>query len=123
MNDRLINRIMVAVAIVVAVWLALLIATHIFGGDQAEGQTDPPPIYQGLPFDPSLLALDRKALDEAYHQQIVKLFTVWLSQGAPEDATNLKTGLRIARRAYSQTTEQLRRLEQQLNELDEQQKQ
>ena len=82
-------------------------------------QPQPPPVlYENIPFDPALLSLDRRALDEAYHNQLVKLFGVWLSSGAPEDARNFKNGLNIARRAFGQAREQIRKREEQLNELD-----
>jgi hypothetical protein len=77
-----------------------------------------PTLYGSIPFDPALLALDRRALDEAYHEHLLKIWGVWLSSGAPEDARNFRNGLNIARRAYGQAREQLRKREEQLNELD-----
>jgi hypothetical protein len=82
-------------------------------------QPQPPPVlYENIPFDPALLSLDRRALDEAYHNQLVRLFGVWLSSGAPEEARNFKNGLNIARRAFGLAREQIRKREEQLNELD-----
>jgi hypothetical protein len=84
----------------------------------AQTKEAPPVLYENIPFDPALLTLDRRALDEAYHAQLVRLFGVWLSSGAPEDARNFKNGLNIARRAFGQAREQIRKREEQLNELD-----
>jgi hypothetical protein len=75
-------------------------------------------LYANIPFDPALLSLDRRALDEAYHEHLLRLWAVWLSSGAPQDAVNFKNGLNIARRAYGQAREQIRKREEQLNELD-----
>jgi len=75
-------------------------------------------LYENIPFDAAFLGLDRRALDEAYHDHMLRLFDVWLSSGAPEEAVNFKNGLRIARRAYGQAREQIRKREEQLIELD-----
>jgi len=112
------ERAFLAVIIVVAVFLALLAISR-----WAEAQQKPPPatesiLYENIPFDPALLTLDRRALDEAYHQQMLKLFGVWLASGAPEDARNFKNGLNIARRAFGQAREQIRKREETLNALD-----
>jgi len=75
-----------------------------------------PNAYQGLPLDATLLRLDKRALDEAYHMQILKLFGVWLASGAPTEAENFIKGLRIARRAYAQAATQITKRESQLLE-------
>jgi hypothetical protein len=97
--------------------VALLLIALAFK-TMAQQPKEPPPLYENIPFDAGLLGLDRRALDEAYHEQLLKLFGVWLSSGAPEDAKNFKNGLRIARRAYGQARDQIRKREAQLNELD-----
>jgi len=97
--------------------VALLLIAWAFHVD-AEQVPPAPPLYQGIPYDPSLLALDRRALEEAYHQQMIKLFLVWLQAGAPDDATQFKNGLRIARKAYGAAREQIRKREEQLDILD-----
>jgi hypothetical protein len=73
-------------------------------------------MYRGVPLDASLLRLDKRALDEAYHAQMLKLFGVWLASGAPDEATNFINGLRIARRAYTQAAVQIARRETELLE-------
>jgi hypothetical protein len=101
-----------AMALVALLLIALAFKT------MAQQPKEPPVLYENIPFDPALLSLDRRALDEAYHAHLVRLFGVWLSSGAPEDARNFKNGLNIARRAFGQAREQIRKREEQLNELD-----
>ena len=70
------------------------------------------PLYpDDLPIDGRLLALDKRALDEAYHEQILLLFSVWLKQQAG-DSTNFNNGLRIARRAYKEAADRIQTREQ-----------
>jgi hypothetical protein len=101
-----------ALALVALLLIALAFKT------MAQQPQQPPQLYANIPFDPALLSLDRRALDEAYHEYLLKIWGVWLSSGAPEDARNFKNGLNIARRAYGQAREQIRKREEQLNELD-----
>jgi hypothetical protein len=101
-----------ALALVALLLIALAFKT------MAQQPQPPPQLYANIPFDPALLSLDRRALDEAYHEHLLRLWAVWLSSGAPEDARNFKNGLNIARRAYGQAREQIRKREEQLNELD-----
>jgi hypothetical protein len=62
------------------------------------------------------LRLDRRALEEAYHAQMLKLFGVWVSSGAPAEAQNFRNGLAIARRAYSLAAQSIAKREQELLE-------
>ena len=70
-------------------------------------------LYSGVAFDSKLLELDRIALDEAYHQHLLLLFSVWLKDQAG-DPTRFNNGIRIARRAYHQAAEQIDKREKQL---------
>jgi len=108
-------------AIAALALIALLLIAFAF---KVYGQTQQQPtqLYEGVTFDASLLALDKRALDEAYHERMLRLFEVWLSSGAPPDAQNFKTGLRITRRAYAQARTQIETREHQLNALDQGQK-
>ena len=89
--------------------------------DKSESQSAPPQLYEGVPFDGHLLALDRRALDEAYHNQLLLLFSIWLKQQAV-DARQITNGLQLARRAYNQAAGQIARREQALHD-EEQQRQ
>jgi hypothetical protein len=65
------------------------------------------------PLDATLLALDRAALKDAYHDQVLRLFRVYVSQQA-RDRKPIMAGLQIARRAYSQAAAQIAKREQML---------
>ena len=81
----------------------------------SESQSGPPQLYEGVPFDAHLLALDRRALDEAYHLQLLNLFNIWLRQQAI-DARQITAGLQLARRAYNQAAGQIAKREQAMHE-------
>src|SRR6516165_8360602 len=68
-------------------------------------------VYEGIPPDSHLLALDRAALEEAYRMRLIRLFDVWLSSNQAQDATNFINGLKIARRGYSLATAALSKRE------------
>lgn len=78
-------------------------------------QAEPAPIelYQGVPLDAKLLQLDKRALDEAYHGHLIRLWNVWLTDGAKE-AHRITNGLRIARQAYQQAAQQIAKREREL---------
>ena len=115
------QRILLAVIIVVAVFIVLLGISKLIGDDAAAQQRnpgDPPLLYEGLQLDPILLALDKRALDEAYHDQLLKLFGVWLSSGSIDEARNFRNGLRNARRGYALAREAISAREKQIIDLD-----
>lgn len=105
-------------ALAVALIIVSLVGLAAVGGQQP---SEAPPLYEGLPADAALLRIDRQALEAAYHDQLKKLFTVWIASQAPSDAVNLRNGLRIARRAYNQALAQIVMREQELLELDRKQ--
>jgi hypothetical protein len=72
-------------------------------------------LYRGIPFDEHLLELDQKALEESYRAHLVKLWAVWLSDGARNSA-NIKNGLRISRESYHQAAAEIKRREQQIQQ-------
>lgn len=81
-------------------------------------QPQEPQLYAGISPNSALLRLDKQALDEAYHDQLKKLFMVWIASGAPKEAVQFSTGLRTARRAYDQAAQQIAKREQELLEQD-----
>lgn len=98
---------------------AVLAALMLFGllwlrSDQSISQ-EPLQLYQGIPLDATLLHLDKRALDEAYHQQLLLLFSVWMRQQAG-DNVRLQNGLRLARRAYHTVATQIAKREQELQQ-------
>jgi hypothetical protein len=72
-------------------------------------------LYGNVPLDAVLLPIDRKALDEAYHAHLVRLWNVWLTDGA-KDSSRFRNGLRITRGAYHEAIEALAKREQLLKE-------
>jgi hypothetical protein len=106
--DSLIGRILVAAAILVSVLLMLFALTRLLGAEQ-KGEIR---LYEGIPFDAKLLTLDKRALDEAYHAHVVKLFEVWLTDGAREHS-RFTNGLKITRNAYHIAVQQITQREQQ----------
>lgn len=67
-------------------------------------------LYGDIPTDPTLLALDRQALDEAYHEQIKHLWSIWI-KGQARSTTEITNGLRLARRAYGTANAQIEKRE------------
>ena len=67
-------------------------------------------IYEGVPIDAKLLELDKNALTTAYSLQLQNLWLVWL-KGQAGDPTYFTNGLKIARRAYAQASEQIAKRE------------
>jgi hypothetical protein len=110
------QRIAVMVVIVLLALVLLALWGLAFG---EEKQPQPTALYGDIPFDATLLRLDRRALEEAYHNQLVNLWTVWL-KGQAGDPTYMINGLRIARRAYGQAAGQIAKREQQLIEQENQ---
>jgi hypothetical protein len=86
--------------LVVAVLMVLAAVGYFTGRWEALGapakETN---LYGDVPLDATLLQLDRRALDEAYHAQLLKLWGVWLADGA-RHPDNFQNGLGNARRAY-----------------------
>src|SRR5262245_20573648 len=79
--------------------LAMLFALSLCGYDRwrsidADAQVLPPSKY-----DKRVSELDREAIEEAYKNQIIHLFEIWMKdeRGQPQRAV---TGARQARRAY-----------------------
>ena len=67
-------------------------------------------LYENIPLDATLLELDKRALNEAYHGQLILLWSVWLKDGAG-DPSRFQNGLKIARRAYHTAVEQIEKRE------------
>ena len=107
--NRITHLLAVFLAAVLLAWGLVMVA------GMGEGQNGPPQLYEGVPFDAHLLALDRRALDEAYHNQLLLLFSIWLKQQAT-DPRQITNGLQIARRAYNQAAGQIAKREQAMHE-------
>jgi hypothetical protein len=116
------RRILITLIITLCILFLLAFIGWISGGwDQADAQIarqDQVDIYAGIAPDAQLIQLDRLALREAYHQQVVALWTVWL-KGQAGDPTFFKNGLQIARRAYAQALTQISRRESEIMEREQ----
>jgi hypothetical protein len=107
------HRIALTFVIVLVILFALALFGYLTGGWDVQAETRAADIYVGLPPDATLLKLDRRALDEAYHAQLLKLWGVWLADGA-RDPTHFKNGLSNARRAYGLALQAITKREQEL---------
>ena len=104
------QRIAITFAIVFAILMALALIGYLTGGwDEAQGKEVN--LYRGIEVDEKLLQLDKQALDEAYHNHLIRLWNVWLTDGA-RGADRITTGLRIARDSYHQASTQIAKREQ-----------
>lgn len=94
-------------------WLipVILIALGYFGGgyrlqaQRAEIDVNAD-LYGEVVLDMRLLQLDKRALDDAYHEQLLRLWKVWLTEGA-KDPQFFQKGLSNARRAYNHAAKQI----------------
>lgn len=100
-------RVVLTIVIVCLAILLVAIIGFATGRWEAEGQE-----AAASKYDARLIELDKLALDEAYHNQLQLLFSVWLKDGAGVDAARISNGLRIARRAYIQAATQIEQREQ-----------
>ena len=107
------QRVLLLVFIVAIILLAMMFLLSPIQEGQGQAITEPPQLYQGIPLDSHLLRLDRRGLEEAYHQQVINLFLVCLKDGCknPEYFAN---GMRNARRFYGQAAAQIAEREKQL---------
>jgi hypothetical protein len=104
------QRVALTLVIVFVILFAFTAFGYFQGTRDAEGKEID--LYQGIPLDEKLLQLDRRALDEAYHAHLIKLWNVWLTDGARE-AQRITNGLRIARESYAVAAAQIAKREQQ----------
>ena len=112
------NRIVITMGIVLAILFALALFGFLTGRwDEAEGQaiTDPPQMYQGVPLDAHLLRLDKQALETAYQQQLIFLFTTCLKDGC-KNWTYFHNGVLNARRFHNEAAKGIAAREKELTE-------
>ena len=89
------QRIVATLIIVVVVILLLALIGWLSGGWEDVKAEE----IAASRFDGDLIELDKEAVKQAYHDQVVHLFAVWMKDetGQPARAT---VGVRQARRAY-----------------------
>ena len=107
---------MIRALLVFSLALSVVWVSTLLLDDSGAAPRQEPELYDAsIQLDPALLELDRRALNEAYHLQLVKLFQVWLSSQAG-DATYFQNGLRVARRGYSIAAQQIEKREKLIQE-------
>jgi hypothetical protein len=112
------HRVMLTVAIVVAIILILAGIGYLSGRWEAQAQTQRARVLPPAPiskYEKRLLELDRDAADQAYREQIQHLFAIWMKDdsGQPLRAA---TGARQARSAYERLTEAIEERERMLKD-------
>jgi hypothetical protein len=101
-------RVAIALA-AVAVAILLLLFAHVVdpsAAAQSPTVSEPDPSQ----YDAHLIAMDKVALEEAYHDQIKLLFSVWLKDDI-STTHRVTNGARIARRAYIHAAGELEKRE------------
>jgi len=107
---------LIAIAVILAAAALAVLAVLLLPSEQASGealrqQQSEPQLYQGIPLDAHLLELDKRALSEAYHAQVLKLWSVLLADGA-RDTAPFSRGMANLRRAYGLASKQIDQREQ-----------
>jgi hypothetical protein len=100
------QRIILTILIVLIVLFCVAAVGFFSGQWEAEGQD-----IATTKYDAHLIALDKQALEVAYHDQMKLLFNVWLRDSAGTEATRISNGTKIARRAYTQAATQIEQRE------------
>jgi hypothetical protein len=100
------------IALTLVIVLVILFALALIGW--SSGRWDEAPaqeqLYQGVPIDQHLLAIDKRALDDAYRDHLKLLWSVWLKDDV-KVTQRINNGLRISRHAYAVAAEQIERRE------------
>lgn len=98
MEDKAPNRAIGTFISVVVIMIIMAIYGCATDDEQAQSATAET-LYQGVPLDTHLLALDKEALEEAYKQHVMLLFSVWLKDDV-NVVHRINKGLENGRRAY-----------------------
>jgi hypothetical protein len=91
------HRIALTVFIVLAILFALALFGYLTGGWDNEAGAQP--VYVVTKYEPRLLELERKAIEDAFTQKITSLFIVWMSDERGQPARAI-TGATQARKAF-----------------------
>jgi hypothetical protein len=102
------QRIILTFVIVLIILFAMAAFGYFTGKwDEAQGAPVPP-----SKFDKDLITLDKEAIKQAYHDQVVRLFAVWMKDETDQPRRAL-VGINQARRAYIESMTALEKREQQ----------
>ena len=90
------NRVVITVAIVLAILFILAAIGYFSGGWEAQGETASEP----SPYDEQMDSLQKQALNEAFKTQMVHLFKTWVADFDPNHSNRPIKGAANARKAY-----------------------
>jgi hypothetical protein len=110
LNEMTVGQRFLLTIIIVLVILFALAAFGYFGGrwDEAQGQAVTEGYSVPERFHDDVLALDHRALDEAYVQQGLHLFRTWITDRL-HDPSGIDKGLSKARQGYVLARERIER--------------
>src|SRR4030095_16169809 len=106
------HRVMLTVAIIVIILLVLAFIGYL-SARWDETQAQDRPAYQLSKFEPRMLKLERRAIDDAFRQKITSLWTVWMSDDRGQPARAI-AGATQARKAYIASMQEIERREENL---------
>lgn len=91
------QRIVISLLITLCILFLLAFVGWISGGWEAQGEgfVEPPP----SPYDDTLRAIEREAVEEAYRDRLVSLFNTWMKDDTGQPARAIQ-GARKARHAF-----------------------
>lgn len=112
-EDRGLFRAVATFVTLVVIMIILGIYGCAVDDDQAKSQAAEQ-IYQGVPLDKRLLELDKAALEKAYEQHVLLLFSIWLKDDISV-VHRINTGLRRGREAYGQAAARIEEREKALS--------
>jgi hypothetical protein len=102
------HRILLTIAIVMVILLLMAMIGFLAGRwEEAQGE-------ESSRYEPHLITMDKRALEDAYHDHLKLLFSVWLKDDIAA-TQRINKGLGIARRAYAAAAEQLEKREKALS--------
>ena len=114
------NRLVVLSGIAIAILLGVALGGYLTGGwnvgpeEYSVASAEEPLIYSK--HTERLLQLDREAVDNAYRDQIMHLFEIWMKDDTGQPARAI-VGVRKASKAYKDIMNELDRREQELMKL------
>ena len=112
------QRFLLTIIIVLVILFAMAAFGYFTGGWEAQGEQAEPQLYGDTPLDAVLIRLDKRALDQAYENRVMRLWEVWISP-TTRDATSFTNGLKIARARYAEAAAAIGRRERQLIEMEQ----
>jgi hypothetical protein len=108
------HRIALTVVIVIAVILLLALVGYLSGRWEQAQAEEAPAYVAPIEYEPHMLELERKALDEAFIKHFVRLYDIWVTDYQPTEPPRAVRGANNARHAYLRY---IQRLDKRLDDL------